>query len=71
MSDVKKRKEPFGRPSLCEGPTIDRIDCRVPARMKGSMVAEARRCGLNLSEWVRRTLLAEVEGQREKRRKKR
>ena len=66
----KKCKQPFGRPSLYKGPTIDKIDCRIPAKAKRAMLAEAKRCDISLSEWVRRTLSAEVDRQLEVRKKK-
>ena len=65
---TKKRRAAQGRPSLWKGPTEDKVEARVSALDKRLMQAEARKNGVSLSEWVRRTLVAQVKRKADKRR---
>ncbi len=64
----KKRKAVHGRPSLWKGPTEDKVEARVSQSDKAAMQREARRDGVSLSEWIRRTLIAQVLRRADKRR---
>ena len=65
----KQRKAGIGgRPSLWQGPTEIFIKARVPDSHKRAMIREALRVGLSLSEWMRITLMNEVDRQANRRR---